>query len=376
MGRNNLRIFRLFIAIYTTFAFSSASSQNSTETCTKDMKIFEQTFLVHLSPQIDSLWPGHDYFLFHRINIYEHIDSTWGRVDSVKIFLPGKYPQEMKNDGQNMDDCPEDSVYGYYELVDRDRIDSYQRYFYSYMIRVYTEKYFLSYFVDAVPFAESLPVPEIITPAQGDTIRDKSMTFWWQPISFADGYGIIVWDHMPMPESFQKGIVWAIFIEDSTATNISLSADSIQLVQGKTYYWALWSWSSVKVIDSSGRWNVPSMQWGFFVYCPDITDIDIPHSRSIPAEFNLSQNYPNPFNLHTSIRYSVPAGMNEQIILKIFNVLGQEICTLVDETKGTGIYTIQWDGKNSQGLSVPSGTYFYELRKGGNNIFKKMMILR
>jgi hypothetical protein len=192
----------------------------------------------------------------------------------------------------------------------------------------------------------------------------------------ADGYGVIVWDHMPMPESFQTGVIWDIFIEDSAANEISIPSDSVQLIQGRTYYWALWTYSKAKPIDGMPRFNVPSMQWGFFVYCPDMTNVETPFPPPTPARLNLSQNYPNPFNLHTAIRYSIPAGMDERVVLKICNVLGQQICVLVDETESTGTYTVRWDGDDSHGLPVPSGLYIYTLEIGEKREIKIMTLMQ
>ncbi|MFQ6031960.1 MAG: FlgD immunoglobulin-like domain containing protein, partial [Candidatus Zixiibacteriota bacterium] len=84
-----------------------------------------------------------------------------------------------------------------------------------------------------------------------------------------------------------------------------------------------------------------------------------------PDDFSLGQNCPNPFNPTTSIQYSV---MSDQfpshVTLKIYNVLGQEVRTLVDETTEPGFYTVTWDGRDSFGNGVASGVYFYRLTAG------------
>lgn len=80
---------------------------------------------------------------------------------------------------------------------------------------------------------------------------------------------------------------------------------------------------------------------------------------SIPLTMELFQNYPNPFNSTTSITYQLSE--NGRVILKVFNVLGQEVKTLVNEIKGIGTYTVSWDGENDSGIKVPSSIYFYRL---------------
>ena len=89
----------------------------------------------------------------------------------------------------------------------------------------------------------------------------------------------------------------------------------------------------------------------------------------IPEKFELSQNYPNPFNPSTKIRYSVPQSSN--VVIKVFDVLGNEIETLVNEEKPIGTYEIIWDGEQ-----LPTGVYFYQLRAGDFVQTKKMILLK
>jgi hypothetical protein len=88
----------------------------------------------------------------------------------------------------------------------------------------------------------------------------------------------------------------------------------------------------------------------------------------IVTEYALSQNYPNPFNPSTTIRYHVPTVA--RVSLKVFNMLGQLVATLVDEQKGSGSFMVQWNA------SVPSGVYFYRLQAGNYVETKRMLLLR
>jgi hypothetical protein len=87
----------------------------------------------------------------------------------------------------------------------------------------------------------------------------------------------------------------------------------------------------------------------------------------LPATFSLAQNYPNPFNPSTTINYRLPK--DGFVNLKIYNVLGKEIITLVNKEQKAGEYTAHFD---ASGLS--SGIYFYELRVGGNFHEAKKMV--
>ena len=89
----------------------------------------------------------------------------------------------------------------------------------------------------------------------------------------------------------------------------------------------------------------------------------------IPNYYSLSQNYPNPFNPTTQIKYSVPKAVN--VSLKIFDVLGKEVATLVNETKQPGFYTADFNASN-----LASGIYFYRIDAGEFSSVKKMMLVK
>jgi hypothetical protein len=93
---------------------------------------------------------------------------------------------------------------------------------------------------------------------------------------------------------------------------------------------------------------------------------------SIPSEFKLEQNYPNPFNPSTKIKYSINnSDMTQHIILKVYDMLGKEITTLVNEERTPGNYEVNW---NATGLST--GVYFYRLQAGSLVDAKKMILMK
>jgi hypothetical protein len=97
-------------------------------------------------------------------------------------------------------------------------------------------------------------------------------------------------------------------------------------------------------------------------------------SAVLPAQMELSQNYPNPFNPETTIRFSLPqAG---QVRLQIFDILGRQVISLLNEQRAAGYHQVVWSGMNGQGSPVASGIYFYRLQMGGKQISKKMILLR
>jgi hypothetical protein len=101
-----------------------------------------------------------------------------------------------------------------------------------------------------------------------------------------------------------------------------------------------------------------------------ITDSELPDA----AHNKLSQNFPNPFNPTTTIRYST--ARDGRVGLIVFNVKGQRVRTLVDETRPSGNYTAVWDGRNDGGRTVATGVYFYRLTAGSFTEVRKMVLLR
>jgi len=93
----------------------------------------------------------------------------------------------------------------------------------------------------------------------------------------------------------------------------------------------------------------------------------------IPEKWEIEQNFPNPFNAETIIRYKIPK--YSFVSLKIYNILGIEVKTLVNEPKQPGNYYVKWDGKNDASIDLPSGIYFYEIKTKEFHKIKKMILL-
>lgn len=102
--------------------------------------------------------------------------------------------------------------------------------------------------------------------------------------------------------------------------------------------------------------------------------IDDPGKPNLTEQFYLEQNYPNPFNPVTVISYYLPSDSEVQI--EIFNLLGQNIRTLVNQRKAKGAHQIRWDGRNDAGNPVTSGIYIYRMKAGDYVSIKKMALLR
>jgi hypothetical protein len=102
-------------------------------------------------------------------------------------------------------------------------------------------------------------------------------------------------------------------------------------------------------------------------FANSITDVD--DEIINVSEFKLNQNYPNPFNPTTTISFTIPSTSN--VSLKVFNILGKEVATLVNESKSAGNYSINF---NASGLS--SGVYFYQLTTDNFTSTKKFILMK
>ncbi|NIR70305.1 T9SS type A sorting domain-containing protein, partial [candidate division KSB1 bacterium] len=136
-------------------------------------------------------------------------------------------------------------------------------------------------------------------------------------------------------------------VDSTTETSIVITDVS------ETYYFR------VTAVDAQGNESPFSNEIPVTVDFP--TDVRSSEGQ-IPQEFVLQQNYPNPFNPTTTITYGLP--VDAKVSIKIFNILGQLVKTLVDENQKAGIKSVTWQGTNDAGRSVASGVYLYQMRAG------------
>jgi len=132
--------------------------------------------------------------------------------------------------------------------------------------------------------------------------------------------------------------------------------------------------SDVHYIESAGFWH-----WNMSWPGPEVGVKGEPSFEpTLPKEYSLSQNFPNPFNPTTLIRYQLPAVSDQQsaVSLKIYNVLGQRVRTLVNKEQAPGYYSVIWNGRDDYGREMASGVYFYRLEAGRYSSSKKLLLLK
>lgn len=120
-------------------------------------------------------------------------------------------------------------------------------------------------------------------------------------------------------------------------------------------------------------------RWHTGLYGFTIPGIMETQETALPTHLALSQNYPNPFKRYTNISYQLPTSGEKRITncqLKIYDLAGRLIRTLVDKPQAPGIYQVVWDGCNDRGEKVASGVYFYRLKTGDLATTKKLILLK
>jgi hypothetical protein len=123
--------------------------------------------------------------------------------------------------------------------------------------------------------------------------------------------------------------------------------------------------TTLKTAGTDGK-PVGSLQW--WPGIEYVADVNTSVTAKL-VDFELEQNYPNPFNPTTSITFTL--NKKSQVELKVFNVLGSEIATIVNETKAAGKHSVSFDAKD-----LSSGVYFYQLKTGDQTITRKMMLMK
>jgi len=110
-----------------------------------------------------------------------------------------------------------------------------------------------------------------------------------------------------------------------------------------------------------------------------ITDIDEEGNEKplIPETHLVAQNYPNPFNPSTKIAFTIPSRLtNEEVKLVIYDIQGNRVKELINESLQSGNYLIEWNGTNDMDQKVSSGVYFYEVRVNTERFVGKMNLIK
>ncbi len=189
----------------------------------------------------------------------------------------------------------------------------------------------------------------------GATWEDKSPPVYWDAIRSIDAldknYALIATSAGAIVRTYDGGETWVEELPANTYTNL---LHRVQIIDGQVAY----------AVGNDGA--ILKKNKGSYTTVEE-ADIEI-------TGYSLLQNYPNPFNPTTTISYTLPT--DGIVTVKVFDMLGREVRTLVNGYNGIGYKEITWDGKDKSGNEVSSGIYFYNIRFQNNSITKKMLLVR
>jgi hypothetical protein len=132
--------------------------------------------------------------------------------------------------------------------------------------------------------------------------------------------------------------------------------------------------NELEIHKATNKLRAATFGRGLWEATVSIIDIESNSNDVIPDKIDLFQNYPNPFNPSTTISYQINEKNN--VSLKIFNTLGQEVRTIVNQKQNPGNYSFVWDGMNNNGKAVGSGIYIYRLKLDNVVLSKKMILIK
>ena len=210
-------------------------------------------------------------------------------------------------------------------------------------------------------------VVTIIT--QGQVVESADFQWMSMEVETRDAlFGTIFLDRRPTFAWFYEGI-------GDNGRDMEPHFGPMNLASGSTETFHMLIYGGPGSLDWFSDWVV-TKQAGAMLPGDDASSIP-------PSDFALAQNYPNPFSAkahgtigtpQTEIRFQLP--QTEHVTLKIFNVLGEEVRTLVDAPFEAGYHRVLWEGKDEHGNPVASGVYLYQLRAGAFAQVRKMSLLR
>ncbi|MBU1679502.1 MAG: T9SS type A sorting domain-containing protein [Bacteroidetes bacterium] len=162
-------------------------------------------------------------------------------------------------------------------------------------------------------------------------------------------------------------------ISRTSAMNICNVKDTGVTLLNRVEYPFVGVTSDSSITLTSGKYFGDETRYSL-VLDDNLMNPDSSTEQLLPDEFILYSNYPNPFNLSTTISYFLPK--KTSVVIKIYKILGQEICTILQEEQSAGEKSVIWDGRNLSGQIASSGVYICRIITGKNSKSIKMLLMK
>lgn len=217
--------------------------------------------------------------------------------------------------------------------------------------------------VTVTPVNDAPMAFNLLEPQNGDTLDfyQPMVPFTWNASQDVDGdtlvYGLYIREYTPQED------VHDTLIPGITDTLITVNMAGFWGMN-KHYKWIVVAYDGQVFTAASDT---------FAFYTEGGLDVS-ENPQALPKTFALKQNYPNPFNPVTTIPYQLPE--KARVTLRVYNILGQEVRTLVQTVQLPGYYRAFWDGKNKYGNAMPSGVYLYRLEAGRYSKTYRMLLIK
>lgn len=214
--------------------------------------------------------------------------------------------------------------------------------------------------VESPAYSPDLAIDGSVTSRWGSAFSDPQWITIELDTIYTIGKVVLKWESSYARQySIQTAIDTASWQTVYTETKGNGGADTIVFTPVDAKY--------VRMYGTQRRTGYGYSLYEFEIYRPSVTGVETP--KACPSKFKLMQNYPNPFNPKTVISFSV--GTYNYTSLRVYDLLGREIATLVNEFKPAGDYSVQWNAS-----AVSNGIYFYKLQAGEFSDMKKLVLIK
>lgn len=323
--------------------------------------IFQQKN-IQISERIKENW-NLPYTVLQQIYYNANKDSEINSVQSITQVLSIHYLSnntrnivELLDDGKHFDKEAHDGIYGNFLIGDFNELRTDET-----ILDIQWDTLGINYTIVHPPVNYLPETPTILKPQHNSIISSTAPEISWTIDSEADGCGVILLGSDLLLGEELKNIVWQKEYSGNT-NRFYIERIPVPLRSNKGYTLIIWSYTNTQQTNNNWSKGAYSVEWSKF------------YVDTLQKRLSLSQNYPNPFKSQTILKYFLPE--SGEVSIRIFDINGREITTLMEQKQAAGWHYISWDGKNQTGDEVVSGVYFCKIMFHNWSVSCKMILTR